>query len=190
MNELDATQPKSTFVTGLAWTFIVLAGFATFISILQNIMITLMFPLEEMNESLTSPEAQENIPAFANFMFSNIRLFFFGFLVVSCATFVSSIALLKRKNWGRIIFIAIMSLGIAWNLSALILQQLMMPSMSETPSPPGSNFGVMMTIMRVFSFLMALGVSILFGWIIKRLVSPKIRQEFLPETLQDAATRG
>ena len=190
MNEFEATQPKSTFVTVLAWIFIVLAGFAMFISILQNIMITLIFPVEEMNQRLSSHEVQENMPAFANFMFSNIRLFFFGFLVVSCATFISSIGLLKRKNWGRIIFIAIMSLGIAWNIFALVLQQFMMPSMSEMPGPPGSNFGVMMTIMRVFTSLMALGISILFGWIIKSLVSPKIRKEFMPETFQDVPTMG
>ena len=190
MNELDVDQPNSTFVTVLEWIFIVLAGFATFISILQNIMITLIFPVEEMNQSLSSSKVQENMPAFANFMFSNIRLFFFGFLVVSCTTFISSVGLLKRKNWGRILFITIMSLGIVWNIFALVLQQFMMPSMSEMPGPPGSNFGVMMTIMRVFTFLMALGISILFGWIIKRLVSPKIGQEFTAETLQDIPTMG
>jgi hypothetical protein len=180
MNELDAAQPKSTFVTGVAWIFIALAGFATFISILQNIMITLMFPVEEMDQNLSRPEVQENMPAFANFIFSNIRFFFVGILVVSGTTFISAIGLLKRKNWGRIIFIAIMALGIVWNIFALVLQQFMMPSMTEISGPSGTNFETMMTIMRVFTFLMALGISILFGWIIKKLLSPNIRQEFTP----------
>ncbi|MCK4816308.1 hypothetical protein KA005_11115, partial [bacterium] len=64
MNEFEATQPKSTFVTVLAWIFIVLAGFATSISILQNIMIILIFPVEEINQRLSSPDVQENMPAF------------------------------------------------------------------------------------------------------------------------------
>ncbi len=180
MNERDAVQPKSTFVTVLAWIFITLAGFATFISIMQNIMITLMFPVKEVTQSLNSPEIQKNMPASATFMFSNIRLFFFAFLVVSSTTLISSIGLLKRRNWGRVLFIAIMLLGIAWNIFTLVFQQFVMPSMFEMPGPPESNFKAMMTVMGIFTFFMALGISILFGWIIKRLVSSKIRQEFTP----------
>jgi hypothetical protein len=37
MNELDAVQPKSTFVTVLAWIFITLAGFTTFIAIFRTL---------------------------------------------------------------------------------------------------------------------------------------------------------
>ncbi|MDB9822291.1 hypothetical protein OAC89_01145 [Deltaproteobacteria bacterium] len=181
MNEHDAAPPRATFVTVLSWVFIVLAGFATVISILQNIMITLMFSVGEISQTLNNSEVQGEMPAFANFIFSNIRLFFFGFLVVSCTTFISSIGLLKRKNWGRIIFIVIMSLGIVYNIFALVLQQFMIPSISEMAGPYDSHFGTMMTIMRVFTFLMAVGISILFAWIIKKLVSPTIRREFVLE---------
>jgi len=108
---------RSTFVSVLAWIFIVIAGFALLISILQNIMITAMFPMEEMQKSLNAPEAQE-MPAVARFMFSHFTLFFRAFLVVTLVTFISAIGLLKRKNWARIIFIALMALGIAWNIGA------------------------------------------------------------------------
>lgn len=128
--------------------------------------------------------------AFSKLVLSNIRLLCFAFLVGSCATFISSIGLLKRKNWGRIIFIGIMSLGIASNVFALVLQELMMRPMLEMPDPPGSNFGVVMTIARVVSVLAVLGVSIFYGWIIKKLASRKIRQEFMPETLKDLPTMG
>jgi hypothetical protein len=36
----------------------------------------------------------------------------------------------------------------------------------------------MANVMLVFSLVMAVGVSVLFGWIIKRLLSPAIRREF------------
>lgn len=185
-----AAKPRSSFITVLAWIFIVLAGLTTFISILQNIMITAMFPVEEMNRSFSDPDFQENVPTVFSYVFSNIRVFFFGFFAISCATFISAIGLLKRRNWARIVFIIIMAAGIAWNIFALILQQIMIPEMAEMPGQIGNGFETMMTIMRVFFFVMALGVSVLFGWIIKRLVSLKIRQEFMPEIRQGASMTG
>ncbi|MGD8925780.1 MAG: hypothetical protein PVG20_02950 [Thioalkalispiraceae bacterium] len=175
----NATVKKSSFVTILAWIFIVLAGFATFISIMQNIMINMVFPLDEMQQQINSPEAQANIPNFASFMFSHLRLFFFSFLVVSSSTLIAAIGLLRRKNWARILFIVMMSFGIAWNLGGLILQQFMFSNMPHMNGSQPVQFDVFVNVIRVFSFLMALAVSILFGWIIKRLVSPAIKQEFL-----------
>ena len=173
-----SSPDKSTFITILAWVSIVLAGSVTFVSILQNIMLNLMFPIEGMKESLNSPGAQENIPAFAEFILSNVRLFFFGFLVVSSTTLASAIGLLKRKNWARILFIIILVLGIIWNISAVIMQQFMIPSMQDVPDD--SQFAVLMIAMRIFTLIMALGISLLFGWLIKKLLSSEIRGEFLP----------
>jgi hypothetical protein len=50
---------RSTFVTVVAWIFIVLAGFTTFIAILQNIMISLMFSGGHMGEALNQTETQD-----------------------------------------------------------------------------------------------------------------------------------
>jgi hypothetical protein len=173
-------QKKSTFVNALAWIFIVLAGFATFISILQNIMITVMFPVEEMNTAIGSAEAQEQVPYFAKFMFSNIQFFFLSFLAISGTTFVSAIGLLKRKNWGRIIFMVIMGLGICWNIFSLVLQNLMLTSFPDIPhGEMSSQFNTMMNVMKAFTFVFVVGISYLFGWIIYKLSSFKIKNEFI-----------
>ncbi|MDD2271386.1 MAG: hypothetical protein PHP95_11805 [Desulfuromonadaceae bacterium] len=49
---------RSTFVNVLAWIFIVLGGFTTFISILQNIMIRVMFRKEEMTQAMKQAEEE------------------------------------------------------------------------------------------------------------------------------------
>jgi hypothetical protein len=166
-------------VTVVAWIFIILAGFAMVISVLQNIMINLMFPVEEMNEAMKEAEA-ENIPAPFRFLFSNVRLFFFGFLVASATTFASAIGLLKRRNWARIVFIVVMSLGIAWMLFGVAMQFTMFPSGAEIPDDEfASRFNLMFNIMRAFMLIMATGFCFLFGWIIRRLISPPIKAEFL-----------
>jgi hypothetical protein len=179
-------QKKSTFVNVLAWTFIVLAGFSTLISILQNIMISVLIPIDEMNMAFESAPAREQIPFFARFMFSNIRFFFLSFLIISGTTFVSAIGLLKRKNWGRIIFMSIMGLGICWNIFSLVLQNLMFASFPDFPhGEMSSEFNSMMNVMKVFTFIFAVGISYLFGWIIYQLSSLKIKNEFAPPAISE-----
>jgi hypothetical protein len=170
---------RSTFVNVLAWIFIVFGGLATFISILQNVMIRMMFHKEEMTQALQRAENAKQMPAFANFMFNHIDLFFLFILVVSATSFASAIALLKRKNWARIVFIVLMSLGIAWNLGGLVLQFTIFSSMPEMVGkgvPP--EFGKMMIIMKIAGVIMVLAFSALFGWIIKKLTSAPIKAEF------------
>lgn len=177
---MNQEMKKSTFVTVLAWIFIVGAGFTTFISVLQNIMINLVFPVEKMNEAFSDPKAQEHIPLLFRFLFSNIRIFFFSFLVISATTFTSAIGLLKRKNWARITFIVIMALGILWNISGIVMQFSMLSSMPIPEGEMPNQFATMMNIMKIFTLVMAIGISVLFGWIIKKLASEKIKAEFIP----------
>lgn len=176
----ESTPPeRSTFVNVLAWIFIVLGGFTTFISILQNVMIRLLFHKEEMTQALQKAENAKQMPAFAVFMFNHIDQFFLIFLVVSATCLVSAIGLLKRKNWARIIFIVLMALGIVWNLGGLAIQFTVfssMPEMAGKGVPP--EFGYMMIIMKIASVIMVLAFSVLYGWIIKKLTSAPIKAEF------------
>ena len=172
---------KSNFVTMLAWVFIAFAGFATFISLMQNIMVSLLIPLDKLQEAITSAGAKEQVPAAFIFLFSYVRLFLFSFLIVSSLTLITSIGLLKRKNWARIVFIAIMMFGILWNIAGVLFQQFVFTSFPKMPvrtDVPVPNFEVFLTVIKVFSAVIAAGLSVLFGWIIKKLTSPDIRQEF------------
>lgn len=177
------TQPaRSSFVSVLAWIFIVMSGFSTLISILQNIMINTFFPLDQMQATMHDANGRQAIPPAAEFMMSHFRLFFGVFLAVSAFTLATSIALLKRKNWARLVFIGLLGLGIVWNIGGLFIQQAMFSSMAlppvKAPVEFQSTFKTMMTVMSVFSLVVAIAFSVLFGWIIKRLVSPEIRHEF------------
>lgn len=169
---------KSTFVTVLAWIFIVLSGFATLIGVMQNIMIQTMFADPKFNEGLSRmpPDA----PAFASFMASNFRLFFAVMLACFALTLVSSIGLLKRRNWARLVFICIMTLGIIWNLGGLALQFTMFSSFPPLPkeSHESDAFQSMFIGFMIFGVAVAIAFSALYAWIIKRLVSPSIVAEF------------
>ena len=173
---------KSTFVTALAWVFIGLAGFATFISVLQNVMITLMFPAEAMQAAANQAGSDEHMPWFAAFMFQNIRLFFFGFLLLSSTTVAAAIGLLRRKNWARIMFIGLMVFGILQSIGGVVFSIVFFTAMPTFPStaPPdfANQFELISKLMIGVNIVMAIGFSVLFGWIVKRLLSPAIRREF------------
>ena len=175
----ESAQPllRSTFVTVLAWIFIALSGFATLISILQNLMIWLVFPRAEM-KAAQAKAATDGAPAFASWMFGHMEFWFAGFLLVCVVALISAIGLLRRKNWARMVFIALMGVGIAFNLVAIPMQWLMMKQVPKVDNPQMANFDTMMTIMQVFSTVFVVGFCILLGWIIKRLISPAINSEF------------
>ena len=173
---------RSSFVSVLAWILIVLAGFTTLIAIAQNILVQVFCAGPQFERAIEEANRQQDLPAFARFMFNNIKLFFAAILLLSAATFVAAIGLLRRRNWARFALIAILGAGIAWNITGIFVQASMMQSMSaqfaNAPSEVRSQFQIMSVTMTVFGALMALAFALLFGWIIKRLLSPAIAAEF------------
>ena len=174
--EEQGSPQRSTFVTVLAWLLIAFAGFATLIGIMQNIMIHTMMPVDRL--PVDAP-GMERMPGVFRFMLSNVQLFFLSFLVLSAVALVSAIALLKRKNWSRLVFIGLFGLGILWNIAGVVLQQVMMSSM---PKPAGASpeFENAATFMLIFGVLLAAAFSALFGWLMFKLLSRRVRAEFLP----------
>ena len=178
---MNAMGNRSSFVTVLAWIFIVLSGFTTMISILQNIMIWMVFNQPEMANAMSTPPP--GAPPFMAFMADYFRWIFLAFLLVTITTLVSSIGLLKRANWARLVFIGLMILGVAWNLFGLLGQFAMMSFMhgqfAAVPKAPDMpDMQAFMTAMMVVGVIFAIGFSVLFGWIAKRLMSREIKAEF------------
>jgi len=170
----------STFVTSLAWIFIVLSGLSTLMAVVQNAMLYTMGTFNEMPRS-TVPGA-EHAPAFFRFMLEHVHLFFLSFLIVSAVTLAAAVGLLRRKNWARLLFIGILALGITWNLGGIALEQVLFSSMGNVS--PGTlpehhaEFNQMASTMMVFTTVFAVGLALLFAWLIRRLTSRPIRAEF------------
>ena len=176
----EATQrKKSKFVDVLAWIFIIFGGFATFIGILQNIMIQMMFPKGIMNQGIQQTKNAEQVPAFVNFIFNHFDLFFLFSLIIFAVSFISAIALLKRKNWARLVFIILMALGMIWNVGGIAMMFTMFNTMPRmTGEATSTDFEKMMLIMKIASLIMVVGISSLFFWVIKKLNSDPIKAEF------------
>lgn len=177
--------PRSSFVTVVAWIYIALTGFGTFILVVQNVLFNTVLPFDQMHEAWTQAQRETGLPPAFGWIFDHIRLFLLVFLVVTVIKLVSAIALLKRRNWARIVFIIIFALGIFWNIAGTVLQQFMvswMPTIPHVRNAP-KDFELMMTAMmtfiRVISAFFAIAFTVLFAWMIKKLVSPEIVAEFV-----------
>jgi hypothetical protein len=173
---------KSTFVTVLAWISIAMSGFGTLVGVLQSIMVFTLFRGPEMQHAADMAATDPNAPPYAAALMTWAPWTFVFFCLVSAGTFAASIGLLRRLNWARLVFIGLLALGILWQFVGLAIQHFVfasMPSPADFGDTQGEDmFATFMVVMRVFSIVLAIGMAALFGWFIKKLVSPAIVAEF------------
>lgn len=175
---MDNPKPSS-FVNTVAWVFIVFTGYATIISLMQNILVFTVIP--DFVPVSTDASQIDSFSLLSNFMFNNFHILVVLFALFSATFFTSSIALLKRKNWGRMVFIAFMYFGIIGLVGGFLVFLIVItttyPELNIKSNSQPLN--TMMTVMLVFFGIFYLGISGLFGWIIKKLSSDEIKSEFM-----------
>jgi hypothetical protein len=181
----DAVARHSVFVTAVAWIFIVLAGFAAFLCVLQSVMIATMFPPGVLLQGTMQPET--HVREFARLFFNHIQLIFVLLLPVFTLTLAAAIGLLKRRNWARIAFIGLMGFGVVWNMAGVALMFYFLPSMAELLASQSPAYAAQSNLMRnvffVFDFVTDVGFIGLFAWIMNRLASEDVRREFIQEPM-------
>ncbi len=178
----------STFVTVLAWILIGLSGIGTLIGILQNIMMQMLF-LPAMHQQ--APTFSPGMSPRMIWLFGHFQWFFRIFLLLALVHLIAAIALLLRRNWGRLLFIGVMVFDCIYQLGTIAMQWWITGSMTQIVQLPGvhrmqpddfaqsmQTMNGIMSVMRMFSMLMAVGFIVLFVWIIRRLCSSAIRREF------------
>ncbi|MDB6001069.1 MAG: hypothetical protein JWP52_2768 [Rhizobacter sp.] len=171
---------RSMFVTVTAWAFIVLSAVGTVLAGVQNASVASM---------LVGSAPGGNLPALAP-----LTSFLLGYLpwvvgtgvVMSLATLFSAIGLLMRIDIARRTFIGLLAVAIVANLTGLWLQQEVMLSavdstlrLTSLPAHAVEVFGGFVTAARVMAVVVTLGACGLLAWIIARLMSAVVRQEFV-----------
>jgi len=170
---------RSMFVTVTAWIAIVLAALTSASALVQNALVASLIPLAA---------GQANLPALP--LLTNLLLGYLPWvvgtgLVMSVAMLASAIGLLLRLDWARRAFIGLLAVAIVANLLGLwlqheVVQSVVASTLSGSPLPPQAAgvFGGFVTAARVMAVLVTLGTCAVFGWIIRRLMSASVRQEF------------
>lgn len=180
----EATAQRSTFVSVVAWIFIIFSGLATLLGIAQNIMLHLFVPLDELRAHAAAHQMPDNVSPFLYFLSTHLDWFFGLFLLLSLLTLISAIGLLNRLNWARLAFMGMMIMGVLWNLGSLLVQQTIMggmpPPTADAPADFMAQMNTMQTIMMILMYVFCLGFAALFGWIAWKLHTPAIVAEFKP----------
>lgn len=176
--------PRSAFVTGIAWSFIVLAGLGIVWALLQNIVFNVLVGTHDIETVISDARSAGVMPDMLALVFRHMRSLLLLTLVLSVLTFVASIALLRRRNWARLVFIVMMWLGVAGNFGGLWLQfqllsgapmQEMLKSLTAAAGVPMD--GLVQSVQMV-SALVAIVFAALFAWTAIRLNAQEIKNEF------------
>ena len=170
---------RSLFVTAIAWVFIVLAALTSASALVQNAAVASLMP------GLQIATDRAPLPLLTGLLVGYLPWVVGTGLVMALATLASAVGLLLRLDWARRSFIALLVVAIVANLLGLWLQQEVLQSvvsstLSSAPIPQQalSVFGGFVTAARVMAVLMTLTGCALLGWIIRRLMSANVRQEF------------
>ena len=169
---------RSTFVTVVAWIFIVASGFGTFVAAAQNVLARFMTG-SEFERALHDSSFTNHLPQGMSPAVEHFRLLALVGLIVAAGTLVAAVGLLHRHNWARRMLISILALGIAYILGSLVLQRsfVRFGVGGSVRNEVAQEFRIMFITLGI----MGIGVSVLFGWIIARLSSRSVRTEFALE---------
>jgi len=171
---------RSLFVSVTAWVAIMLSALVSVSALVQNALVASVVPL---------PAGSANLPALP--LLTNLLLGYLPWVVgtgllMSLAMLASAVGLLLRLDWARRVFIGVLLVAIVANLLGLwlqheVVQSVVSSTLSGAPLPPKAAgvFGGFVTAARVMAVLMTLGTCGVFGWIIHRLMSASVRQEFV-----------
>ncbi len=169
---MEQTQIKSNFITVLSWLLIVFNGFGLLMAVMQNIMVHIMFDRDEFKQVPNSPDG------FPSFILSNFNFFILLIGLLIMYSFISSIGLLKRRNWARISYIVLFGVGIIYMTTMMVFQWILSQNFNSEFKSSNDEFETMFIIMRIFMLVFTIGMSGLFGWLIKKLLSKSIKNEF------------
>jgi hypothetical protein len=180
---IQTSTPRSQFVTTVAWIFILFSAFGCLISLLQNVMFRMM-PQELFSAAAQDSTFATQMPSGARFMFEHMQALVLISLGLFLITLTASIGLLRRHNWARLLFMGILALGAAYSLAGIFLQRAIMPSFAipatadSTMRQVTQQFDQFFHIFQTVMLVMSLGFAALFGWLLYRMASPHIRNEF------------
>ena len=183
MNTPPPLPATTAFVTLLGRISIVLAVLGLLWSLVQ-VLFVLMLPAELMVQM----EAQPGMPALLAAAMQYRSALALAMLALSLGLLVVSWGLLRRREWGRLGFIAALVLGAVVNFAALLLvgpffdslQDLFPPGMADPASGWQIDAQLRMTrnLVMASGLIGALAIAGVHGWLVWKLCTAQVRAEF------------
>jgi hypothetical protein len=168
---------RSRFVSFVAWLFLLLSAFACVWAMIQNATQS-SWVAELGGDRAVLPWLSGKLVHYLPWVLSAAA-------GLSLATLVCSVGLLNRMEWARRVFIGLLIVAMVVDLGSLWLQQEFAQLFVESalrqatlPQKAAVLFDGMITTARVLAGFVTLAAGLALAAIIRRLMSPAVRQEF------------
>ncbi|HEX7802789.1 MAG TPA: hypothetical protein VF471_08540 [Pseudoxanthomonas sp.] len=178
-------RPGNSFVTVLAWISIALALFGLVYGLVQTVMGLVLpadFYLRMLNPYGGEPP---RLPPLMHWIYTNTLLMGVLMLVLSAIFLWVSWAVLKRREWGRKGFIALLVLGTLWQFACIFALPQFIEGMLAVQAgalPQGQAMPPELEGFMTAAMLMGGVVAVVFAalhlWIVWKLCTPAVRAEF------------
>ena len=174
---MNAPRAGSPFVTVMAWISLALGALGALSGLMQAVMLPALRP-EAMLAQLDA--AGMSLPPAVAWLFSHLQLLNFLSLLSSALFAAVSWGLLRRREWGRLGFIAFLLLGaLAGLVGAAWFGRLLDGLSAGSPlSDSDPLFAQIQAAMRLVMWLGAVAIAALHAAIVWKLCTPAIRAEF------------
>lgn len=179
-----ATPPRragTVTVIGVLFLAIGVMWFAG--ALFQGAFFAFLNAMRPAGASLSDVANDPNVPGAIRVLMRIAR--YFWFLNVGAAGLLSlcSIALLRRRNWGRIAFLSIGVLGVLYAVGTAAFTVLFIPLLRSQMGnlaalEVGPLFTGIATVVAVLVVVKSILLGIFFVWMIRELRRPAIRAEF------------
>ena len=135
------------------------------ITLIQAIAVLVFLDMDAIRGILKEPEFETGFAPWARSIIANFRPVVLSFFITAWLTLIASIALLKQKILARLAFIGVMALSTPWFLGSLFSRDAWVLDI-----PRG---------FRLFTTFMSVSGMVFSAWLIKKLVSEQIQNEFI-----------
>jgi hypothetical protein len=175
-----SSSPHATYIDNLAWTTLIISLVAIVMSLLLLLIPT--GSSANVREGLAYSGIDITLPNSIAFIFDHLKMISLALFAFSVFSAISSHALLKRRDWARIAFIAMLALSIVANIVGVIYSVVspeMRLSAKGLPAEANAQIESILRIATGVNAILIIGLSIAMAWMIKRLMSEPIRREFV-----------
>jgi hypothetical protein len=171
---MNTTHPPNQFVTFMAWISIVLGALGVVSGLAQAATLPMMSAT-----SLLQPldGTDMTVPPALAWVFDHLQLLNWLSLLSSALFTWVSWALLKRREWARKAFIALLAFGALSAIAGAFWCGHLFDNIGDTDIDP--LFAQMQAMLRMMMWLGAFAISLLHAGIIWKLCAPQIREEFV-----------
>jgi len=168
---------RSLFVTLTAWLCIAWSLGACAAAVVQYAQVASLMPQWQLEQAA--------LPLVTGWLVGYLPWVMGAGAMLSVALVASAVGLLLRLEWARRAFIGLLAMVIVVTLAGLwlqheVVQALMQATLHGVNLPPQvlGLFGGFATAAQAMAALVTLALCGFFAWVIRRLMSDSVRQEF------------